>query len=209
MKKAGSVGRLSGRVEARGEGKRASASSVSASKSKRSAAPPLPARKATPARPAAVARPAQREPQIVVPRVAVRPPSPPKPPEDPRSAGFRQLLNAKRQELLGNLEDAKFDTLARLGRVAEEDQAQISHEEFISLRLNSMDYQALRLVQSALDRLDSGDFGVCASCEEEISEKRLRAIPWAKYCVTCQDSVQRESEETSPRPAQATTSEVW
>lgn len=124
---------------------------------------------------------------------------------------FHGILLSKKRELLGSLEDSKFDTLARLGRVAEEDQAQISHEEFISLRRNSMDYQALRLVQTAIDRIETGDFGVCESCEEPISEKRLRAIPWARYCVRCQEQIQRENEEAgvSARSAELTTSEVW
>ena len=43
------------------------------------------------------------------------------------------------------------------------------------------------MVEEALDRLQSGDFGVCLSCEEAIAPKRLSAIPWARYCVTCQE----------------------
>lgn len=114
---------------------------------------------------------------------------------DRKTDEFRKLLVARKAELTGNLEDVRFDTIARMGRVAEEDQAQMSHEEFISLRRNSMDYTSLRQVQSALDRLESGDYGVCAECEEPISEKRLKAIPWAQYCVHCQDRVQSRDEE--------------
>lgn len=100
------------------------------------------------------------------------------------------LLLAKRRELSGSLEETRFDTLAKMGRVAEDDQAQMSHEEFISVQRNSMDYQSLRMVNAAIERVNSGDYGVCASCDEPISEKRLKAIPWAKYCVVCQDRVQ-------------------
>ena len=104
------------------------------------------------------------------------------------TAAYRAMLIEKRRSVLAGL-GTKFDTLARLGRVAEDDQAQISHEEFISLRVNGMDYEQLRLVEEALDRLDSGDYGVCLSCEEPIAPKRLNAIPWARYCVTCQGLV--------------------
>jgi DnaK suppressor protein len=83
----------------------------------------------------------------------------------------------------------KFDTLAKMGRVAEEDQAQLSHDEFISLRLNSLDYVQLKLIEEALDRIQAGDYGICLSCEEPIPAKRLQALPWAKYCVTCQQSL--------------------
>jgi DnaK suppressor protein len=101
---------------------------------------------------------------------------------------YRAMLIEKRRSVLAGLR-MKFDTQARLGRVAEDDQAQISHEEFISLRRNGLDYEQLRQVEEALDRLDSGDYGVCLSCEEPIAAKRLNAIPWARYCVTCQELV--------------------
>jgi len=104
------------------------------------------------------------------------------------SGGYREKLLEKRAEVLSGL-GTKFDTLARMGRVAEEDQAQISHDEFVSLHLNSMDYAQLRLVEEALDRMNSGDYGVCLSCEEPIPAKRLRVLSWARYCVKCQDSV--------------------
>ena len=103
-------------------------------------------------------------------------------------AGYRAMLLDKRQAVLSAL-GVKFDTLAKLGRVAEEDQAQISHEEFISLRLNRIEYRQLRLVEEALDRMQSGDYGICLSCEEPIPAKRLRALPWAQYCVICQEQI--------------------
>jgi len=105
----------------------------------------------------------------------------------PKSA-YRARLIEKRRSVLSGL-GVKFDTLARMGRVAEDDQAQISHDEFISLRINTLDYAQLRQVEEALDRLESGDFGVCQSCEEPIAPKRLHAIPWARYCVTCQELI--------------------
>ncbi len=123
-------------------------------------------------------------------------------PESPET--YRRMLLERRREVLSSL-GGKFDTRAALGRVAEDDQAQISHDEFVSLHLNSLDYTQLRLVQEALDRLDSGDYGVCLSCEQPIPPKRLRAISWARYCLTCQDTVgaemDRELAEERPRLA--------
>jgi len=103
---------------------------------------------------------------------------------------YRRMLEEKRAAVMSSL-GSKFDTMARLGRVAEDDQAQISHDEFISLRMNSLDYAQLRLIEEALDRLASGDYGYCLACEEAIPAKRLRAVSWARYCVSCQDSVGR------------------
>ncbi|HWC97200.1 MAG TPA: TraR/DksA family transcriptional regulator [Candidatus Sulfopaludibacter sp.] len=108
------------------------------------------------------------------------------PPARPSNDSYRQRLQQKRAEVMSGL-GVKFDTLARMGRVAEDDQAQLSHDEFVCLHLNSLDYGQLRQVEEALDRLASGDFGICLACEEPIAAKRLAAIPWARYCVSCQE----------------------
>jgi DnaK suppressor protein len=102
---------------------------------------------------------------------------------------FRTQLLSKRRELTVSLDGLRLNNLASHGRVAEEDQAQIEHEEFISTHRNNVSCDTLRLVDQALDRIDGGEFGVCQECGEEISEKRLRAIPWATYCVHCQDRI--------------------
>ena len=99
---------------------------------------------------------------------------------------YRRRLHEKRSDVMSGL-GMKFDALARMGRVAEDDQAQISHDEFVSLRINSLDYDLLRLVEEALDRLKAGDYGVCLGCERQIPAKRLEALPWARYCVACQE----------------------
>lgn len=104
------------------------------------------------------------------------------------SVDYRALLLANRTEVLANL-GMKFDALASAGRVAEEDQAQVTHDEFVSLSLNRMEHQKLRQIQQALDRLDSGEYGVCQSCDGPIPARRLQAVPWAKYCVACQDLI--------------------
>jgi DnaK suppressor protein len=102
--------------------------------------------------------------------------------------GYEQMLLTKREQVMAGL-GMKFDTLAKIGRVAEDDQAQMSHDEFVSLRMNSLDYVQLRLIEQALDRIRSGDYGTCLACEEPIPPKRLHALPWAKYCVPCQEEV--------------------
>jgi DnaK suppressor protein len=122
--------------------------------------------------------------------------------EGPSTSVYRKMLLEKRQTVMAGL-GLKFDTLAKMGRVAEEDQAQLSHDEFISLRLNSLDYAQLRLIQEALDRIEAGDYGVCVACEEPIPAKRLQALPWARYCVGCQDTMNNldGSAAKGPHPA--------
>jgi DnaK suppressor protein len=52
-------------------------------------------------------------------------------------------------------------------------------------------------VRAALRRIDEGTFGVCVHCEEEISLKRVNAVPWTPYCITCQEQADRAQEEGS------------
>ncbi len=113
-----------------------------------------------------------------------------------RPATYRKVLLEKKENVMAGL-GIKFDTLAKMGRVAEEDQAQLSHDEFISLRLNSLDYVQLKLIEEALDRIEAGDYGICLSCEEPIPSKRLQALPWAKYCVNCQQSLSNLQDASS------------
>jgi DnaK suppressor protein len=113
-------------------------------------------------------------------------------------ANHQLLLMEKRQEVMLSL-GVKFDTMASQGRVAEEDQAQLSHDEFVQLQLNKRDWDVLKLVDAALDRLGAGDYGICLRCEEPIAPRRLEVIPWAKYCVSCQEKLsRRQVEEDEP-----------
>lgn len=102
---------------------------------------------------------------------------------------IRQQLNGKRQELMANLNGIRADVMTAKGRVAEDDQASLEHEEFISIQRNSLNHHTLLLVNEALERLDTGEYGVCQACEEPISDKRLKVLPWAKYCVPCQERI--------------------
>ena len=51
--------------------------------------------------------------------------------------------------------------------------------------------QLLNMVQEALYRVETGNFGECLSCGKEITSKRLEAVPWARYCIVCQEQMER------------------
>ena len=63
----------------------------------------------------------------------------------------------------------------------------------------------LREVRAALGRLDAGTFGICPGCEEDITPKRLAAVPWALFCIACQEAADRAETplEASPQMAAA------
>lgn len=101
---------------------------------------------------------------------------------------FRERLLRERADLLADVRQ-KLEGLSAADRISEDEQAQRFHDDFVRLRLSTMDIERLRLVNEALDRLQTGDYGVCLNCDQPIPHKRLQAIPWARYCVSCQELV--------------------
>jgi len=97
---------------------------------------------------------------------------------------FRKKLLGKKMELLTSL-GFNFKRLAAAERNSEEDLIVALRDEFLHLGLDRVMHEQLREVESALDRLNSGEYGDCARCGNSISSKRLQAIPWATYCVDC------------------------
>ena len=67
----------------------------------------------------------------------------------------------------------------------------------------------LRMVEAALGRISDGSFGVCASCGDDISVRRLEALPWTQYCLRCQEALEEErrcsSSTAAPFPSTAFT----
>lgn len=61
-----------------------------------------------------------------------------------------------------------------------------------SARALMQDFNLLRQVDAALDRIHDGGFGICLGCEEEIALDRLRVTPWAAYCVSCQANAEED-----------------
>jgi DnaK suppressor protein len=76
------------------------------------------------------------------------------------------------------------------------DEAQFAIERELNVRALDRDYFLLAAVRSALRRIEDGDYGVCQSCEGQISEKRLAAVPWAVYCIHCQERVDRTQHQS-------------
>lgn len=61
----------------------------------------------------------------------------------------------------------------------------------IAIQYLDRESRLLRDVRSALGRIDEGTFGTCLHCEEDISRRRLEAMPWAKLCLPCQEAADR------------------
>jgi DnaK suppressor protein len=103
---------------------------------------------------------------------------------------FKNTLTARQSELEGlirNREAAAIETSADAL-----DQIQHAVERELALATLARESAFLRDTRAALRRLDRGIFGICLDCEEDISLKRLNAVPWAARCLACQESADRE-----------------
>ena len=101
------------------------------------------------------------------------------------------MLEKKADEVRRSMSAQKAaQVVARLDVPSDEgDLSQQHHEEWIFLNRNTIDMKLLREIGDALQRIEHGTYGVCLECQEPISVKRLEAVPWARYCVKCQEHI--------------------
>ena len=102
---------------------------------------------------------------------------------------YRKRLLTKQQELLRQVTKSDQD-----GREADEeatqdiaDKAANSYTKEFLFHQSDENRRVLQLVNEALERVKVGTYGQCLECEEEVQQKRLDAVPWARHCIECQE----------------------
>lgn len=70
------------------------------------------------------------------------------------------------------------------------DQAVLSYQRELMFSRGTNERTHLALVRMALERLNEGSYGECLRCSEPIGPKRLEAVPWAPYCINCQEKIE-------------------
>jgi DnaK suppressor protein len=110
------------------------------------------------------------------------------------AGGHRETLLAARGRLLSELR-RQPQLFSGDGRVSSDDDPTLLHDQFVSLRVTSLAAEKLRLIDEALARVDDGSYGICDDCGGAIPPKRLAALPWAVFCVPCQERRSALSEE--------------
>lgn len=102
---------------------------------------------------------------------------------------YRTLLKTKETELVEALKHREGITIQRTADTL--DEVLLAGERELAIRNLDREARLLRDIRSALGRMEGGAYGVCLSCEEAISPRRLDAVPWASYCIVCQDAIDR------------------
>jgi DnaK suppressor protein len=81
------------------------------------------------------------------------------------------------------------------------DQAVFSYQKELLFSQGTTGHLQLTMVKDAIRRLKEGEFGECLHCGKEIGAKRLEAVPWSRYCIDCQEKIERGEIEDPARAA--------
>jgi DnaK suppressor protein len=106
---------------------------------------------------------------------------------------FKKILETKQEELERIVRNRDAITIEKSADAL--DEVQHASERELAIRNLDRESNLLRNVRAALRRIEDGSFGTCLHCEEEISPKRIAAVPWAPYCIQCQEQADRAQEE--------------
>lgn len=106
---------------------------------------------------------------------------------------YKKRLLTRRDELVKTITRTEEE-----GRQADDDptvdladKAANSYTKEFLFGQTSTDRNMLNLIDEALKRIRNNEFGLCASCHEEMQQKRLEAVPWAKHCIACQQKMEQ------------------
>jgi len=106
---------------------------------------------------------------------------------------FKNILETKQAELTGSLRNRDEIVIEKAPDAL--DEVQLAGERELAIRNLDRDSNMLRQIRRALGRIADGSYGVCLHCDEDISPKRVAAVPWAAYCIKCQEQVDRHEIE--------------
>jgi DnaK suppressor protein len=102
---------------------------------------------------------------------------------------FRKRLLAKQQELLRLVIKTEQDGREADGEPTQDsaDKAANSYTKEFLFKQSDENRRVLVLISEALERIKADTYGLCVACEEEVQQKRMEAVPWARHCLECQE----------------------
>jgi DnaK suppressor protein len=106
---------------------------------------------------------------------------------------YRDRLLSRRESLFSQVTEAEMSSRERDLEATQDpaDMAANAYTKELLISMSANDRVLLQLIEEALARVERGEFGECINCGEPVSEKRLDAVPWTRYCLKCQDLQER------------------
>jgi len=98
---------------------------------------------------------------------------------------YKALLIAKREAIVS--QSGRREGIWIVQSNEQIEAVQLAGQREIAALALERETESLIQVGAALERIDDGEFGICVDCEEPITAKRLAAVPWAAYCLNCQE----------------------
>ncbi|HEV2882395.1 MAG TPA: TraR/DksA family transcriptional regulator [Pyrinomonadaceae bacterium] len=106
---------------------------------------------------------------------------------------YRDRLLERREGLFRQVTEAEMSSRERDLEATQDpaDMAANAYTKELLISMSANDRRLLALIDEALQRIETGGFGECVNCGEPVQEKRLEAVPWARFCLKCQDLQER------------------
>lgn len=99
---------------------------------------------------------------------------------------FKDQLEEMKAKIMDDVEQTLTDMTSQSGNIPDpNDRATVESDRNFELRIRDRERKLMNKVEEAIIRIDEGEYGICDSCGEDISIKRLEARPVAKFCIDC------------------------
>ena len=110
-----------------------------------------------------------------------------------RLKSYRDRLLERREGLFRQVTEAEMSSRERDLEATQDpaDMAANAYTKELLISMSANDRRLLALIDEALHRIETSGFGECVNCGEPVQEKRLEAVPWARFCLKCQDLQER------------------
>jgi DnaK suppressor protein len=111
---------------------------------------------------------------------------------------LHDALLARKQELIALESHTAPESIQNLdlGHGDDMDIAESIVEQEMSITLKLRSSQEIVMIDEAIEKIRKGNYGVCENCEKTIETKRLKALPFVKLCIDCQEETERNAEES-------------
>ncbi|MFQ6108319.1 MAG: TraR/DksA family transcriptional regulator [Candidatus Aminicenantales bacterium] len=108
---------------------------------------------------------------------------------------YKKKLLTRKNEIINKLNEVYTESKEVEPDFAQDvgDKAETSYTKEFLLSLSDSERKQLLMIDEALKRIEACEYGTCQMCHKPISKKRLNAIPWAIYCIQCQEKAESES----------------
>lgn len=112
---------------------------------------------------------------------------------------LRDILVEKRDEIKTQIagRGSEYQVMEADEQIEDFDWASTQEAQAVSLRILHKERNLLRLVEKALAKFETGEFGLCEGTDEPIGYKRLKVVPWAKWSVAYKEELEQEEQRNA------------